>query len=113
MWQNPSNNSTQYCLTFVISGTQGDNICLKDSQGNEISSFVVEKTYGVITISNSNIKQGETYNLYINGTSVSNIEANSIISSNNNTSNGNNIQMPGKGMRTRRRKSDSLKILDK
>ena len=82
MWQNPSTNSTQYSLTFSISGKQGDEIILKDSFGNNIANTILEKTSSGIVISNSNIINGETYSLYLNGTNVGSLTANNIINSN-------------------------------
>ena len=105
MWQNPSNNSTQYCLTFAVSGSSGDKVVLKDSNGNEIASFETVKAYGAITISNSKIEKGETYTLYVNGTAAGNLTANSNITSNS-ASAGNGMggemdkgMQPGKGKR--------------
>ena len=94
MWQNPSNNSTQYILTYQASGNSGDEISLKDSSGREITSFKTEKPYGVITISNENITKGNSYTLYVNGTSGGSLEVNNIVTSNL-ASGG------GKGMRQR------------
>ena len=88
MWQNPSNNSTQYSLTFQTSGKAGDKIILKNDSGTEIAVFEAEKTYGVITISNPSINQGDTYTLYVNGTSVGSLKANSIVTSNSSLNNG-------------------------
>lgn len=98
MWQNPSSNSTQYTLTFQTSGNSGDVISLKDSSANEIISFKAEKTYGGITISNANIKQGNTYTLYVNGVSVGSLQANNVITSNS-SANGNGMQGGGKGIK--------------
>ena len=97
MWQNPSNNSTQYTLTFQTSGNSGDAISLKDSSDNEIASFKTEKAYGAITISNANIKKGNTYTLYVNGASVGSLQASNVITSNS-SSNGNGMPGGGKGM---------------
>lgn len=88
MWQNPSNTSTQYSLTFQISGKAGDIVALKNSSGTEIAAFEAEKTYGAITISNANISKGDTYILYVNGTSVGSLKASSIITSNSSLNNG-------------------------
>ena len=81
MWQNPSNDSTQYSLTFQTSGNSGDEVVLKDSSGNTVKSFKVEKAYSAITFSNSNIEKGKTYTLYVNGKEVASLEASSIVSS--------------------------------
>ncbi|MGN1327941.1 MAG: carbohydrate-binding domain-containing protein [Clostridia bacterium] len=96
MWQNPSNTSTQYVLTFQISGKAGDEITLKDSKGTEITAFTSEKNYGAITISNSKIQKGETYYLYVNGASTEELTVDSIITSNSNTS-GNGMQQKANG----------------
>lgn len=100
MWQNPSNNSTQYILAYQASGNSGDEISLKDSSGREITSFKTEKSYGVITISNENITKGNSYTLYVNGTSVGSLEVNNIVTSNF-SSGGTNMNGGGKGMRQR------------
>lgn len=97
MWQNPTSNSTQYCLTFQVSGNSEDNIVLKDSSGNEIKSFKTQKSYGAILISNSNIKKGETYTIYVNDSSVGSITANNIVNSNT-SSKGNNMRPNNGGM---------------
>lgn len=97
MWQNPSNNSTQYSLTFQTSGNSGNEIVLKDSSGNEITSLKTEKSYGAITISNSNIEKGKTYTLYVNGSTVGSLTANSVVTSNSSL-NGNGGMQGGKGM---------------
>ena len=94
MWQNPSNTSTQYSLTFQATGKVGDEIVLKDSSGNEVISLNAEKAYGTVTISNSVIEKGETYTLYVNGTSVGSLEASSIVTSNFSS---NNMQQPKRG----------------
>ncbi len=100
MWKNPSNNSTQYILTYQASGNSGDEISLKDSSGKEITSFKTEKSYGVITISNENITKGDSYTLYVNGTSVGSLEVNNIVTSNV-SSGGTNMNGGGKGMKQR------------
>jgi len=92
MWQSPSNNSTQYSLSFSKSGSSGDEIVVKDSSGNEIASFTAEKTYQAICVSNDKIKQGETYTLYVNGETASSLTASSIVSSNVSGSMGGGMQ---------------------
>ena len=82
MWQNPSSNSTQNTVTFQSSGNSGDEVVLKDSEGNEIISFKTEKSYSAIAISNSKIETGKSYTLYVNGNSVGTIEASNVVSSN-------------------------------
>lgn len=82
MWQNPSNSSKQNSICFNVSGKSGDEIILKDSSGNIVASVKTEKSYGAITISNSNLKQGETYALYINETSSGSQQISNIVTSN-------------------------------
>ena len=100
MWLNPSNNSTQYSLTFQTSGNSGDEIILKDSSENEITSLKTTKSYGVITISNSNIEKGKSYTLYVNGKSIGSLEASSVVTSNyssNGMQSGKEMQPNGGG----------------
>lgn len=101
MWQNPSNTSTQYSLTFQTSGSNGDEITLKDETGNEITSFKTSKSYGAMTISSSKIEKGKTYTLYVNGTSKTSLTANNIVTSNSSMGGGMNpmggMQEPGMG----------------
>lgn len=100
MWQNPSSTSTQYCLAFQTSGNSGDEIVLKDNNGNTITSFQTEKTYSIIAISNEKIEKGKTYSLYVNDVSVGSLETNSIITSNfSNGMNGGNDMNRGGGMK--------------
>ena len=98
MWQNPSTTSKQYSICFGAAGSSGDSIVLKDSNGNEIVSFKTEKNYSAVTISSSSLKQGETYTLYVNGTSAGSQEITSIVTSNMTNSGGMNGGMQGGGM---------------
>ena len=93
MWQNPSSGSTQYCLTFAISGKSGDEIILKDSSGNEIREFEAEKLYGAILISNNDLKNGETYELYVNGEKSGSLTVTNIINSSSSVSGNSGMQM--------------------
>lgn len=81
MWQNPSNTSKQYSVCFSCSGKSGDEIVLKDSNGNTVASVKTENSYGAVTFSNTNLKQGETYMLYVNGTSSGSQQISSIVTS--------------------------------
>lgn len=82
MVQNPSSNSTQYSLCFQNSGNSGDEVVLKDSSGNTVSSFKTEKSYSMIIISNANIEKGKTYSLYVNGANIGSLEASNAVTSN-------------------------------
>ena len=98
MWQNPSNTSTQYSLTFQTSGKSGDKVVLKDSSGNEIASFESVKSYGAVVFSNANIQKGGTYTLYVNGSSVGSLTANSVVTSTSGTGGNGGMQFNGGGM---------------
>lgn len=98
MWQNPSSTSTQYSICFGISGDSGDNIVLKDSSGSEIASVNTTKAYGAIVFSSSDLKQGETYSIYVNGSESGSQALTSVVTSNvSGGMNGGMIQggMPG------------------
>lgn len=82
MAQNPSSNSTQNSLIFQNSGNSGDEVALKDSSGNTVSSFKTEKAYSMIIISNTNIEKGKTYSLYVNGANIGSLEASNVVTSN-------------------------------
>ena len=99
MWQNPSNSSSQYSICFGVTGKSGDKLVLKDSNGNEIASTEATKAYGAIVISSSDLKQGETYSLFVNGSESSSQTLTSIVTSN--LSGEMNGGMPGGGMQTR------------
>ncbi len=82
MWQNPSLTSEQYSLCFGINGSSGDEIIIKDEEGDIISEFKTDKTYGAILVSNDSLKDGNTYTLYINGEEKSSLKIESIVTSN-------------------------------
>ena len=92
MWQNESTNSTQYALAYKVSGNIGDEVVLRDSSGNLVTSFKTEKTYQGIMISNSKIENGKTYTLYINGSENASLTVDGIVTTNGLQSSG---MMPG------------------
>ena len=67
MWQNPSNDSDQYCITFSYSGSKGDKIELRDESNNTICDVTTEMSYGRIGFSNIDLNLGSTYYLFVNG----------------------------------------------
>lgn len=93
MWESPSSTSTQYGIVFSSSGSSGDEIVITNSSGEEISSFTTDCSYGIVFISTSEIEEGETYTLYVNGSSSSSVTVNSTISGS--TSNGMQGGSPG------------------
>ena len=82
MWQDPTSDSTINTVAFAYSGKSGDIIVLKDSSGNTIEELTAEKTYQKIGFTNSKLKTGETYILYINEEEIDSIEVTSYVSSN-------------------------------
>lgn len=88
MWQNPSNNATIYTVAFSNTGKSGDTLILKDSSNQEILNITSNKSYGGILFTSEQIKQGESYTLYVNGTSVQTLTVSDIITSNIMSSHG-------------------------
>lgn len=77
MWQDSGSNSTIKTVAFSVSnGKNGDVLELKDSSGNIVAKVTTAKTYQKIGFTNSSIKSGETYTLYVNGTQFSSVKAN-------------------------------------
>lgn len=97
MWQNISNNSEIYSLTFYTSGSSGDNVELKDENGNIIKTFVSEKSFGAVSFTNNEIQKGKTYKLYINDKEITSITAENIVTSNSTLGNGFNNMDRGQG----------------
>jgi len=97
MLQTPSNSSTQYAISAVLTNSQtaGSKITLKDSEDKNIVEFTSEKNFTAILISTPEIIKGETYKLYINDEEYTNITISDIITSIGNT---NNFGMPSGGM---------------
>lgn len=75
MAQNPSSNSTQCIISGSVSGNAGSLITLKDSSGKEIISAEAQKRFGYVILSSENIKSGERYVLYIDGSVYAEITA--------------------------------------
>lgn len=70
MAQMPGTSSTQnsVMITFTSAYGSGDVITLKDSSGNKVAEFTGEKSFNNIVFCNGNLKTGETYKIYVNGT---------------------------------------------
>ena len=67
MIENPASNSGQNVISAYISASAGDEITIKSGSGAVIDSYKAEKTAGHIMYSSSDIKTGETYTVYVNG----------------------------------------------
>lgn len=94
MWQNISNTSTQYAISYVVSGKAGDKLELKDENENIILTATTTKAYAQVIFSSPSIENGKTYILYVNGTENASQTVSSIV-----TTNGSNTQgMPMGGM---------------
>ncbi len=90
-----SSNTTQGAIAYQISSSSYTNagtiITLKDSSGNTIVSYTAVNKFQIVHISHEDIKEGETYTLYIGSTSYT-IKMSSITYSNFSSSTG----MPGR-----------------
>ena len=62
-------------LSFTASLSAGDTIVIKDASGNEIISSGAVKTATSVIYASSELTEGETYTLYVNGTAAATAEA--------------------------------------
>ncbi len=69
MAQNVS-SSTQGAVLLAASGSAGQKIEIKDSNGNVILSHTPAKQYQCALISHPDLKQGQTYTVTVNGSTV-------------------------------------------
>ena len=76
MAQAPSSTSSQtYISANVQTQKENSEILLKDSNGNEIVKCTSLKTFSNVVISSSKLEKGKTYELYINGTKITDVTA--------------------------------------
>ncbi len=78
--QEPIKNSPMQGVIRAETGSQsaGTNITITDENGNELLSFTPEKSYGTITVSHPDIKQGSNY-IITAGNDVINISMDSLL----------------------------------
>lgn len=93
MWQNPSNSSTQYGITFNVEASEGDEILVTDDSNNKLVNFTIENLCDVVFVSSSELKKGETYMLSVNGEENNSVTVTNIISGDE----VNSMNMPGNG----------------
>ena len=87
-----SSDSTQCgALLAVTNGSAENTVSLADSEGNVILSYTPSKKYGALNISSPDMKTGETYTLYTDGTITGITELNSRISKGGTISDGNSV----------------------
>lgn len=106
MLQAPSNDSEQYSLSYVLdTNYYADSIIsIKDSSNNEILNITAQKSYSSVVFSSNDIKQGETYSLYIDNNKVETLTVNNDIVTTNNSKFGGNINsMPRGGNKVNKR----------
>lgn len=82
MWQSIGNTSTACEVVFYNSGNSEDEVTIKDSNGNELTSFKTEKKYSGIGFASSEVQNGEKYILYVNGEEVTSITASGTVTAN-------------------------------
>ncbi|MEJ2739389.1 MAG: hypothetical protein P8105_06140 [Dehalococcoidia bacterium] len=75
MAQAPSESSTQYALLLNVSSAleAGTMIHIESEDGEEVLTFVPEKTHESVAFSSSGLKNGITYNVYSGGNSTGTI----------------------------------------
>ena len=71
MVETPSTGSAQNVIVYQGSNIQaGTQIVLKDANGNPVLEHTTAKTAQCVIASSANLATGETYTVYVNGTSV-------------------------------------------
>ncbi|XFA99199.1 carbohydrate-binding domain-containing protein [Candidatus Izemoplasma sp. B36] len=77
----PSDSSTQASVMVLLNDyvSVGDTLLLKDSNGDVIFSFEIEKSNNNIVISTENIVQGETYTIEVDSLFEVNFKSNDIV----------------------------------
>ena len=93
MWQNTSTTSTQYAISYAVSGKAGDKLELKDENGNVILSQTTTKAYAQVIFSSPKVENGKTYTLYVNESENASQTVSSIVTTNGSASQG----MQGQG----------------
>lgn len=82
MAEKPADSSTQTTIQVELGNqSAGSTLTVKDSAGSEILSYSPAKTYQNVVISTPQLRQGETYTVYVNGTEVTSIETTSVVTS--------------------------------
>jgi len=94
MAESISSTSTQYGLNYILSSSASANstFTVKDSSENIIIEVTPTKSYQSVVVSTKDLKDGETYTVYLDGTKQGTITLSGISSSN-----GNGSQMGGQG----------------
>lgn len=72
MLEMPSESSTQNTLAVLFDQTQtaGTLVYVIDSSGNVLAAMSPEKNFGCFILSSAELKNGETYNVYVGGTAT-------------------------------------------
>ena len=68
--QNFGDDSTQGSMLINLDSNQTGEIVLKDSDGNEVVSYIPGREYNFVVISCADLKEGETYTLVTGSTST-------------------------------------------
>ena len=70
MAQTPSDSSTQNIINVNLTSQEANTIVhIESDSGEEIVTFAPSKSYQTVTVSTPNIKSGETYTVYVGGSS--------------------------------------------
>ncbi len=81
MVETPSNNSTQYVVSYANSSSfsAGTVITVKDGSNNTVINVTLKKTCQSIIFSSPNLLKGSTYTVYANNSQVTSFTVSSII----------------------------------
>ena len=78
----PAESSTQTTIQVEVgSQSGGSELSVKDSSGKEIISYAPAKAYENVVISSPELRQGETYTVYVDGSEATTIKAESVVTS--------------------------------
>ncbi len=101
MAQMPGNASSQnsVMVTFATSYGSGDVVTVKDSDGNVVMEIEGQKAFNNVVFSNPDLKDGETYTIYVNGSEYNNFKISSVCTTvgSGGGMNGGGMMQPGGG----------------
>ncbi|QIK69523.1 carbohydrate-binding domain-containing protein [Erysipelothrix sp. HDW6C] len=87
MLQMPGETSTQNVLAIGFNNTQsaGTEFVIKDSSGNVITNHVATKQFSAVVFSSKDLLAGETYQIYANGTNITDVTLESVVTAQSET----------------------------
>ncbi|MBQ2455477.1 MAG: hypothetical protein II499_05235, partial [Firmicutes bacterium] len=78
MASNVTSSQGQGTVFVGASGSAGQEICLKDSSGKTVASFVPTKAFQCVLITSPSLEQGESYTVTVGGTEAASFTLDSL-----------------------------------